>query len=1087
MQWDDMQERALRLHQQGRHVVVTGTPGSGRTALAVEVARSAVAGAVGDRSIAEGEESSGQVSGAWAPALIITPDRKRSEALDFRLVKALGPALAGSLTAPGSHRIVRSLDSYAYLVVGLWLVERNEPLARPQFVSGAQEDAWLEAYLESVQESWKDHFSTQVLSSPRLRTEIRNIVARSGQRGLLPSDLGRLAERSGIPLWALAAHVYEQFAGGGESAFSVSTVHYDSARMPLIAANILRDWDEKCEAQGVVAPKPVPTTLVVDDLQDLPFSAVALIKAVVDSGAQMFATWAPRQACAQYRGGTPETGRAVSGLTLADQVHLEQSHRLARRLTDLESQIGSWVPGATGNSPAVHHLRRSTDQECEGEVRGALAATPTRLYALAASELREENLVSGTPFDEMALVLRTSSEVEKARMALSRAGVPVESGDRSIVLSKVPVCRALLNLLARDGQNGDESENTADREEDILDLLVSPLVDADPLDTYRLLRALRVSENNPTLGFEDLLAAVAGSGSPTFKSNRANRRIWAKVASAAALWGLASKAGAQPAQQGLWTLWEAAGVADALAEASLDAPAQASGASDILDSVLALFRKADLWQQERSRYDEDSSAHHFANYILSQNLQTDPLVSGGLGGKGVAVVTPPQAAGRQWEVVLVAGLQEGVWPAPFRDGFGQVGRLQDILEEAGKNGWRGQEPIAGYLPDQQVVSQQSRPEAAGEKRIDEARLLYLAVGRARRKVDLLAFEDQDALPSLFFTLLEEKGFVPAVRDEKGNPVFESSRVLGVSLDAMVALLRRQALGVNQTETEHRDAVRVLALLAAQGVEAAKPSTWAPGGSLSSDGGLDRRLTLSPSRLQTAQNCPLRWFLSVSGAENQDLHQEEGVFTNLERGVLVHSLAERYPRGTKAELLGMLDRKWHEGGWDTGTTWAQRNYKSAKEMAERLAAYFQTVSPEVEILTEKDVHFSVGDAQLRGRVDRIEVEPGGKARILDIKTGEPPSVAEAKESLQLLSYQVGAAKMGYQPGGAALWSLKSRAKGTMRWQEALQDLDEAEARLASVAARLGGPRFEATPKTGDCRTCPFVFVCPAKVESARGVE
>ena len=1069
--WDGEQLEALADADLGNPVLVTGPTGSGRTSLALEVAR---------RRLVAGE-----VGGQWAPALVLTPDRRRASRLDRALSASIGSQATRRLTAPGSHRLVRSVDSFGYLVVGSWLIERERPLPRPPLVSGAREDAWMARYLGEHEEEWGHHFAPAVLRSPHFRMELRNLVARSGQAGLLPQDLAWLGEIASLPTWQLAGQIYEDYAGG-EKAFTPETPNLDSARLPLIAANVLKNWDSQCEEEGVLAPKPVPDLVVVDDLQDIPLAAVPLLQQLVAAGAGLFATWAPKQSVSQYRGATAQTGVEVATALSPKIVELKTNHRAAPAVAEMDAVVASWVPPTklpADKGRAVGEAGGSHFESADGPgfVSAALAPTRTRMYEQAERYLRQQNL-GGTEWSDMAVVVRSADEVEAVRQTLSRRSVPLESGERPVVLAKIPVCAALLQLLADPLDREEALEETGvDQNQALMDLLISPLVDADPLDVYRLLRALRFLRGDQSLGVVDL---IDGENLELLSKSKENKAALTQVQRAKRLWEQRGDAKQLPAEEGLWHLWSAAGVAGGLRETAVGAGRWAAQANETLDAVLALFRKADFWQQEQNALGESVEAELFAKDILAEQVQTDPLVASGIQSRGVAVLTPTQAIGRQWEVVVIPGLQQGSWPRVAKDSLGQVDRLTGVFEDARARGWPGQVPIAPYLPDPGVLIHKAS--VAGEKRVGEARMFYAAVGRAKSAVRLMAVENEDELPSIYLSLLGEYKVV--------DPKFDVLPA-SVSMESKVFELRGEVLGLHGDPLLQDAAAKALALLAAEGEENASPKLWAPVGIVTSREPLfsDKQVRLSPSKLQVAQNCALRWFLDTTGAGDQDLDEDPTVFSALRRGLMVHAIAEEHPRGTKAELREALDEKWAETDWDDGTTWAKRRYLETRDMVDRLAAYYQTMPEGTAIKTEQPVDFSVGDALVSGRVDRIEFRPlqggGTEGFVIDIKTGELPSHAEAQDSLQLLAYQVGLEKTGVRAGGAALWSPKRGVKGTLRNQKRLapEDLVEAERSLADLAESLSGPELLANPETGGCDTCPFTLVCPAQPGAVRGME
>ena len=130
-----------------------------------------------------------------------------------------------------------------------------------------------------------------------------------------------------------------------------------------------------------------------------------------------------------------------------------------------------------------------------------------------------------------------------------------------------------------------------------------------------------------------------------------------------------------------------------------------------------------------------------------------------------------------------------------------------------------------------------------------------------------------------------------------------------------------------------------------------------------------------------------------------------------------------------------------------------------------------------------------DVRIRGRIDRLEHDPDGRAVIVDIKTGKNPVTAKAaQEHAQLATYQIAAANGGIpgegeaEPGGGRLvYVAKShRSDGaTQRNQSALDANELAEWRdtIHAAAAATTGPGFLAIRNDG-CRHCPVATSCPA---------
>jgi RecB family exonuclease len=130
-----------------------------------------------------------------------------------------------------------------------------------------------------------------------------------------------------------------------------------------------------------------------------------------------------------------------------------------------------------------------------------------------------------------------------------------------------------------------------------------------------------------------------------------------------------------------------------------------------------------------------------------------------------------------------------------------------------------------------------------------------------------------------------------------------------------------------------------------------------------------------------------------------------------------------------------------------------------------------------------------DVRIRGRIDRLEHDPDGRAVIVDVKTGKNPVTAKAaQEHAKLATYQIAAANGGIpgegeaEPGGGRLVYVAKAHRNdgaTQRNQSAL-DADELAAwrdTIHAAAAATTGPDFLAIRNDG-CRHCPVATSCPA---------
>src|SRR5690606_6484360 len=215
------------------------------------------------------------------------------------------------------------------------------------------------------------------------------------------------------------------------------------------------------------------------------------------------------------------------------------------------------------------------------------------------------------------------------------------------------------------------------------------------------------------------------------------------------------------------------------------------------------------------------------------------------------------AKGLEWDVVVVAGVQEGLWP-DLRPRGSVLGSEALVDLAAGR--------------DPNVVSR------TAQMLDEERRLFYVAATRARRHVIVTAVESADLEPSRFLDEL-----VPHEAEQQ-RPFTRFARSL--TLGDVTAELRSMATSPTVAEPVRRRAVGHLARLARDGVAGAAPTEWYGLLPLTDDSPLrppGRSVTVSPSRVEQFEQCALRWMLETSGGTNA-IGAPQGL------GTLVHEAA-----------------------------------------------------------------------------------------------------------------------------------------------------------------------------------------------------
>ena len=215
--------------------------------------------------------------------------------------------------------------------------------------------------------------------------------------------------------------------------------------------------------------------------------------------------------------------------------------------------------------------------------------------------------------------------------------MPVTVAGDELPLPDEPGVRPLLTLLRCAVRPERLDEETA------AELLTGPLGQTDSLGLRRLRRALDGASLREALTDPRALHAVRD-------------RVAAPARRVAALLDVATRqiANGATAEDVLWAVWDSSGLA-----ASWEEQAEHDTAADRdLDAVLALFEAA-------ARFTDDlppGSPQLFIDSLAGQEIPGDTLAERAVREDCVRLLTAHRAKGLEWDVVVVAGVQEEVWP-----------------------------------------------------------------------------------------------------------------------------------------------------------------------------------------------------------------------------------------------------------------------------------------------------------------------------------------------------------------------------------------------------------------------------------------
>lgn len=1036
-----------------RALLVLGAPGTGKTTVAVESVAAAVA------------------RGDLAPQDVLVLSASRRSAADLR------DRLSARLQLTSGQAMVRTASSAAFAILRARAGLLGEPA--PTLISGPEQDLLLAELLaghaegDGVPVAWPPGVPVEALGLRAFRDELRDLLMRAAERGLAPVDLAELGESHGRSAWVAAAVVYQEYLDVTVLRAATPDVgaRYDPAVVVEEAAEALLAWDD--EVAG--APRPQWRLVVVDDYQESTAATARLLSVLADDGARLVLLADPDAAVQTFRGASPAlVGRADvdgddPGELGAERLVLGTVWRHGARLREVVSEVATRV-GAVG---AVAQRRAtSRDSTDPGTARVAILPSAAQEAAYVAHTLRAAHLEDGTPWDRMAVIARSGAQVTALRRSLAGASVPVTVSGSDVALRDEPAVLPLLEAVrcvlgpaaARAESRGGLDAETAAR------LLCSPLGGLDAVGLRRVRRALRAEELAGGGGRTSDALLVEALEDPACAASlpATERRALLRLADLLAAGRAAAVAPAADAQTVLWALWDAAGLAPAWRRSALACGTSGARADRDLDAVLALFRAAETFVDRMPQAPPGA----FVDWVMSQDLPADTLAARAH-REAVAVLTPAGAAGREWDVVVVAGVQEGVWPdLRLRDSVLGAQQLVELLA--------GREPDAGQL-------------GAGARAAvlsDELRSFAVAVSRTRRSLLVTAVADTDAQPSPFCELVD-----PC--DEDVDPR-RAQAPSPLDLRGLVALLRSRLEQSVLDGAPDAHAAALLARLARDGVVGADPAGWHGLAETSSDAplwGPDEKVPVSPSKVEAAATCALRWALEAAGGTT-------AANAGQSLGTLVHSIAQSHPQGTHAELAAELDRRWGELGLGTGWP-AVVERRRAEAMVRRLAEYLCTAGRPIVI--EGEFRLELDRAVVRGSADRIEIVAEGgpdeppTVRVSDLKTGrQAPSPAQALENPQLGAYQLAVdagafdeLPPGTRSAGAQLVFVSDVNKGpALRTQPGLGPEGDgpswARTLVEDVAGRMAASTFTATVNPL-CPHCPVRRSCPVHDEGAQVVE
>ncbi|MCX5331501.1 ATP-dependent DNA helicase [Streptomyces sp. NBC_00140] len=1101
----DAAQRSVVEHRAGPLLVLAG-PGTGKTTTLVESVAARIAR-----------------GGDPARVLVLTFSRKAAVELRDRMALRIGAARAPRATTFHSfcYALVRAHQDSDLFVEPLRLLSGPEQDVAVRGLLAGQPD--LER-LGLAHVRWPDELRA-CLTTRGFADEVRAVLARSRELGLGPGALDAFARGIGRPDWRAAAAFLAEYLDvlDLQGVLDYAELVHRAvllAHRPEVAGRLATQYD----------------AVFVDEYQDTDPAQVRLLHALAGGGRNLVAFGDPDQSIYAFRGADvngildfPQAFPRSDGRPAPVEV-LRTSRRSGDALLSATRLLTQRMPLTRLPAAKARAHRELAPVREGGRVEVFTYPTPGTELDNIADILRRAHLEDGVPWGEMAVLVRAGSRtIPTVRRALTSAGVPLDIDGDDLPLRHEPAVAPLLTALravataeasarpdeeALPGETstGEVSAEQASTDEapveeapveeapieeapveeqapcwldteTALTLLASPLAGMDAADLRRLGRALRDEERaagNPLPPPSDELLARALA-----EPERLAVHDPAYARGAQRLGALLRKArerlaGGGSAEAALWDLWEGTPWPTRLERAARRGGAAGRNADRDLDAVCALFATATRAEERTG----GRGALNFLEEIDAEDIAADTLTRRAVRPDAVRLMTAHRSKGLEWRLVVVAGVQEGLWPDLRRRGS---------LLEADRIGRDGL----------------AEPLTPGALLAEERRLFYVAATRARERLVVTAVKapaDDGDQPSRFLT---ELGVEP--KDVTGRP----RRPLSVA--ALVAELRATTVDPRVSDTLREAAARRLARLAALAdedgrplVPSAHPYRWwgmfEPTESKVPLRDRDQPVVLSGSALdQLANTCALQWFLGREVKADAPATVAQGF------GNVVHVLADEVASGhTPADLavlMERLDSVWNALAFDAPWKSAQEKENARVALERFLQWHVMDRTGRTPVASEHDFDVTLGagdyEVRIRGQMDRVEADGEGRAYVVDFKTGKQTvSKAEVEHHPQLAVYQLavreGAVDEAFdgvrpEPGGAELVQLRQGAAKRdggetlpkVQAQEPLEGEWVGDL-LATAAGKVLDERF--TPSAGQhCTHCAFRASCSARPEGRHVVE
>ena len=933
--------------------------------------------------------------------------------------------------------IARTFHSIAFLILNDHsLNEGAESEKQYVLLSGAEQDAEIrELLLEDAKSEKEKPGSTGWPSElvPALTTrgfakELRDFIGRATERGSSPDELIKYADKYGQKYWPALSKFWSRYQGAvalRNGTTSHSLNRIDPSEI-IIAAGIKLEKNPKLRQKY---QKLFPI-IYVDEFQESDRGQRKLLQLLSGSELVIFAD--PQSTVGRFRGADPENLFAdLEKMGITNLIKLDQTFRKIKKTSVAK------LSSATEEANYIAHKFRSA------------------------------YLKDGIAWSQMAVILRSpGSQVSALQRAFANNNVPVEIDALALSLADNPAIKPILTI----AQIALKQISLIPANWEIIEeLLHSEFAGADAISIRQIRIALskaeKLNQNNDAKTSTELILDALTA--PTISIS------WDQAAPLKRLNDLISLASKAIKSNGdisdlLWAIWsngknyEGQLISQSWQDSALAGGTSGAIADNNLDAVIQLFEVARRFSERMP----GAKPQLFISQLLGEKILSDSITASAQRNEVVKVLTVHSAKGQQWQFVALAGMQEGVWPNLKQRGslLGSE-RLVEIFRHGISN------------------PQQLDAISASGLIEDEDRLLNVAITRSTDQLLVTAVQQEDNEPSRYFNK-----FADEISD--GEIEFTKPQ-RSITQPALIAELRGILIN-SKDEKEKVFAARALKTLSVNGSYAADPKNWLGTLEISQDApvvAVDEQIRISPSYLESFDDCGIKWMLERSGGRDSDS-------TAQVLGTAIHVLAAQFKDNPELSVDDLQERL--TAAWsliDINKGWIKDyEYRRASEMLHKFFTW-QLARGNKLVDVERRFEFNLGSAKITGSIDRLELTSENKFYIVDLKTGQSVvSVEDAKTNKQLQVYQLAVVENGFDPklennqvaGAELLFVGDQKGKSAAIRAQSEIDAEQVKSELIASAAGMSAATF--TAKINDrCRTCSLKSSCPIQPQGRRVIE